>query len=69
LLSKRPSQGRKAAKAILGVVSQGEDPAKAREAWKAAITVSELADQFIEEHIGAKITREGETFKVEIIRD
>ncbi len=50
-------------------VKNGADPKAAVRARKQAVTVAELADRFIEEHIGAKVTWKGESFAVEIIKD
>jgi integrase len=50
-------------------VKKGEDPKAVIRARKAAVTVSELIDRFITDHIGAKVTWEGTTYKVELIRD
>ena len=57
------------AKSIKLQVKNGEDPKAASRARKAAVTVSELADRFIEEHIGAKVTWQGQSLEVEIIHD
>lgn len=43
-----PDTARKEAKVQLGKIAQGENPAEARQADRNAITVSELAERYIE---------------------
>lgn len=45
---------RREAKRLLGLVAEGKDPAKAKSADRAAPTVAELADRFLNEHVEAK---------------
>src|SRR5690606_35399910 len=54
-----PDGARKEARRLLGLVAAGKDPATAREADRAADTMSELAKRFMSEHVTAK--RKGRT--------
>ena len=56
-----PDEARASAKAILGAVAGGQDPAKERTRTGDAITVAGLVDLFIEEHV--KIKRKARTAK------
>jgi integrase len=49
-----PEAARKRAKAILGAVAHGKDPAADRASERTAATVSELADRFLAEHVAIK---------------
>src|SRR5262249_30313490 len=49
-----PEAARKRAKAILGAVAHGQDPAGEKAAERGALTVSELADRFMAEHVEQK---------------
>src|SRR5262249_40673183 len=49
-----PEAARKRAKAILGAVAHGKDPAADKASERAALTVSELADRFMAEHVEPK---------------
>ncbi|MBV9556709.1 MAG: tyrosine-type recombinase/integrase [Pseudolabrys sp.] len=49
-----PEYARSRAKAILGFVAHGQDPAGEKTSERAAPTVAELADRFISEHIEPK---------------
>lgn len=49
-----PDAARKEAAKILGQVAQGADPAKAKQADKAVLTVSELCDRYLEVGVGTK---------------
>src|SRR5262249_27551914 len=49
-----PEAARKRAKAILGAVAHGQDPAGRKAAERGALTVSELADRFMAEHVEQK---------------
>jgi integrase len=49
-----PEAARKRAKAILGAVAHGKDPAADRATERATLTVSELADRFMAEHVEQK---------------
>ena len=49
-----PDEARDRAKAILGAVAAGQDPAKERAQSGDATTVASLVDLFIEEHVKAK---------------
>src|SRR5271169_1871669 len=46
-----PDQARKTAKDILADVTRGSDPVNERKAKKAEVTVSEMLDQFVAEHV------------------
>ena len=58
-------------------INAGTDPNQAKTDAKvaakaakvAAVTVADLADRFIEEHIGAKVEWEGESFKLVMLQD
>ena len=49
-----PDEARTRARAALGAVAAGQDPALDRKHAQAAITCSELANLFLEEHVGPK---------------
>lgn len=49
-----PEAARRQAKAILGAVAHGHDPAGERTAERGALTISELADHFLTEHVEQK---------------
>ena len=49
-----PDEARVRAKALLGAVAAGQDPAKEKPRSAAAITVARLVDLFLEEHVKAK---------------
>jgi len=49
-----PDEARTRARAALGAVAAGKDPALERNQAQVAITCSELASLFLEEHVGAK---------------
>lgn len=49
-----PEDARRQAKAILGAVAHGEDPAAHKAAERGALTVNELADRFMTEHVEQK---------------
>jgi hypothetical protein len=49
-----PDEARKLAKAKLGAVAHGLDPAAVKTAERGALTLKELADVFISEHVEAK---------------
>lgn len=49
-----PDQARAVAKKMLGAVTQGSDPANERAAEKRSVTVRELAELFLTEHVNAK---------------
>lgn len=49
-----PEAARRQARAILGAVAHGRDPAGERTAERGALTVSELADHFLTEHVEQK---------------
>src|SRR4051794_747824 len=49
-----PELARREAKRILGLVAEGKDPAEKKRKDGSAPTLSLLADQFLEEHVGAK---------------
>jgi integrase len=49
-----PEVARKRAKAILGAVAHGKDPAADKAMTRATLTVSELADRFMAEHVEQK---------------
>ena len=49
-----PDEARNRARAILGAVAAGQDPAKERAGPNAAITIASLADRFIDEHVKPK---------------
>ena len=49
-----PDAARKEAAKILGQVAQGADPAKAKQADKAVLTVSELCDRYLQVGVGTK---------------
>jgi integrase len=49
-----PEAARKRAKAILGAVAHGKDPAADKANERATLTVSELADRFMAEHVEQK---------------
>jgi len=74
--SMTPDSAKRAHAAVWSQIHAGEDPnlakveAKkaAKEAQKAAVTVADLAERFIHEHIGAKVTPKGEGYEFEIIR-
>lgn len=64
----------KASKAAQVSINAGSNPnqvkADDKAAQKAAVTVADLAERFIEEHIGAKVTWEGDSItQLELIRD
>lgn len=50
-------------------IREGLNPSDKKRAERQTVNVSELADRFIEEHIGAKVTWEGKRLKVEVIKD
>ena len=73
-----PEQARKAHTVAWGEIHAGKDPNQvkadarkaAEEARRAAVTVADLAERFIEEHIGARVVPlKGEKFKLEMILD
>jgi integrase len=73
-----PDAAKRAHAAAWNQIHAGTDPNRAKadaktaakEAQRAAITVADLAGRFIEEHIGAAVTWEGDRIKkVELIRD
>ena len=49
-----PEAARERAKAILGAVAQGQDPAGQKTTERGTLTVSELADRFMAEHVEQK---------------
>ena len=49
-----PEGARRRAKAILGQVAHGHDPAGEKAAERATLTISELADRFMAEHVEPK---------------
>jgi integrase len=49
-----PEAARRRAKAILGAVAHGHDPAGVKATERSALTVSELADRFMSEHVEQK---------------
>ena len=49
-----PEAARRQAKAILGAVAHGRDPAGERAAERGTLTISELADHFMAEHVEQK---------------
>src|SRR6516164_10432820 len=49
-----PERARARAKAILGLVAHGHDPADQKTAERGVPTVAELADRFIAEHVEVK---------------
>jgi hypothetical protein len=49
-----PEDARTRAKAILGAVAQGRDPANQKTAERGTPTVAETADQFMADHVRAK---------------
>ena len=49
-----PEEARTAAKRMLGAVSQGTDPVGERKRRREALTVAELAEAFLAEHVHAK---------------
>ena len=49
-----PDEARTRARSTLGAVAAGRDPALERKHAQAAITCSELANRFLEEHVGPK---------------
>lgn len=49
-----PEKARAEAKRILGRAADGKDPATVRDAEKAALSVRELAEKFLSEHVEAK---------------
>lgn len=49
-----PEAARTRAKAVLGSVAQGHDPASQKTAERGALTVAELADRFMADHVRAK---------------
>jgi integrase len=49
-----PEAARKRAKAILGAVAHGQDPAAERASERGALTLNELADRFMSEHVEQK---------------
>src|SRR5262249_14802372 len=49
-----PEAARKQAKVILGAVAHGKDPAADKATERAVLTVSELADRFMAEHVEQK---------------
>jgi integrase len=60
-----PERGRARAKAILGAVAHGQDPADQKTAERGTPAVTELADRFMADHVKAK--RKGRT--AEFYRD
>src|SRR5262249_25114197 len=49
-----PEAARRRAKNILGAVAHGHDPAGEKATERGTLTVSELADRFLSEHVGQK---------------
>jgi integrase len=50
-------------------IGEGKNPSDTKRADRQARTVAEFAEDFIRDHIGVKVTRNGKSFKVELIRD
>jgi integrase len=57
-----PEAARGRAKAILGAVAHGRDPAGEKAVERGALTISELADRFMAEHVEQKCKRETALF-------
>jgi integrase len=49
-----PEAARRRAKTILGAVAHGHDPAAEKATERGTLTISELADRFMSEHVGPK---------------
>jgi integrase len=64
-----PDQARRAAADILAQVRLGADPAAAKTERRNAVTVANLIDTFVAEHINAKLkVRTGETYRIGLAR-
>jgi integrase len=72
-----PEMAEKASRAVQVGIDGGIDPLEAKEsaktaaqeARKAAVSVADLAERFIADHIGAEVEWDGDGFKVTLIRD
>jgi len=72
-----PEMAEKTSRAVQAGIDRGIDPqqskadakAQAQEAKRAAVTMADLAERFIADHIGAEVEWEGDSFKVTMIRD
>jgi integrase len=56
-----PEQARKAARELLADVSRGDDPAREKRQARRALTVSELANRYLEQH--ARVKKRPSSFK------
>lgn len=64
-----PDQARLKARALLGDVATGEDPAELRRRRRLTPTVSEVCDRFINEHVEVRLKPKSQIDYKQIIRD